>query len=157
MTPDEWWNDGSIAIDAAGNLYATWDTQDSAADTGWLSYSTDGGTNWSPPIQGPADELPVPHIMEVAGGPAGIAYVGWLSDDNPAGYAAYLRAFSIDSGWLSAPQQISSRFGKRYVLPGDTFGISALSPTSLVLSWGSAVPWHWNEQVFAAPVSVTLG
>ena len=157
MTPDEWWNDGSIAIDAGGNLYATWDTQDSAADSGWLSYSTDGGTTWSPPLQGPADELAVPHIMEVAGGASGTAYVGWLSDDDAAGYASYLRAFSATSGWLSPPQQISTQFGKRNVLPGDTFGISVLSPASLVLSWGSAVPWHWSEQVFAAPVTVALG
>jgi hypothetical protein len=34
---------GSIAIDAGGTLYATWDTQTSSSDIGWLSYSTDNG------------------------------------------------------------------------------------------------------------------
>jgi len=33
-----WWINGSIAIDAGGTLYATWDTQPtSSTDTGWLS------------------------------------------------------------------------------------------------------------------------
>ena len=44
------------------------------------------------------------------------------------------------------------------VFPGDTFGIATLSPTQLVLSWGSAVPGsHRQTSVFAAPVSVVLG
>jgi hypothetical protein len=95
--------------------------------------------------------------MEVIGGPAGTAYVGWVSDDNPAGYAAYLRLFSIASGWLSPPAQISTQYGGPSVAPGDTFGLSALSPTQLVLSWGSAVPPHrWYESVFAAPVTVSF-
>ena len=68
----EWWIDGDISIDSAGNLYATWDTQGtnpdgSANDIGWLSYSTDGGVTWSAPVQAPADQLNVPHITEVAG------------------------------------------------------------------------------------------
>jgi len=156
-TPDEWWNDGSIGIDTAGNLYAVWDTQTSTTDTGWLSYSTDGGASWSPALQGPTDDEPVPHNMEVIGGPAGTAYVGWVSDDNPAGYAAYLRLFSIASGWLSPPAQISTQYGDPSVAPGDTFGLSALSPTQLVLSWGSAVPPHrWYESVLAAPVTVSF-
>ncbi len=58
-------------------------------------------------------------------------------------------------GWLSAPQQISSQFGDPAVAPGDTFGIATLSPTELVLGWGSAVPGsHRETSVFAAPVSV---
>jgi hypothetical protein len=27
ITINEWWNDGLIATDSAGDLYATWDTQ----------------------------------------------------------------------------------------------------------------------------------
>ena len=78
--------------------------------------------------------------MEVVGGTAGTAYVSWLSNSDPRGYALYLRAFSTKTGWLSAPQQISTEFGDPSVWPGDTTGISALSPTQLVLSWGSATP-----------------
>jgi hypothetical protein len=94
MSAAEWWIDGDIGLDAAGNLYATWDTQGSspATDVGWLSYSTDHGVTWSAPVQAPADTLNVPHVMEVTGAGAGVAYVGWLSNSNPSGYAQYLRS-----------------------------------------------------------------
>jgi hypothetical protein len=160
MSLDEWWIDGDISIDAGGNLYATWDTQGtnpdgSANDVGWLSYSTDHGQTWSAPLQAPADRLAVPHIMQVAGGGAGKAYVGWLSSSDPRGYAQYLRAFSIKSGWLSAPVRISTEFGDTSVWPGDTFGIATLSPTDLVLSWGSATPSTAKKSdIFATRVSV---
>ena len=145
MSLAEWWIDGDIGIDAAGNLYATWDTQGtnpagSANDTGWLSYSTDHGARWSAPIQVAPDRLSVPHIMEVTGGGTGIAYLSWLSDSNPAGYALYLRAFSITRGWLSGPVQISAHYGDSAVWPGDTTGLSTLTPTDIVASWGSDYP-----------------
>src|SRR4051794_811397 len=94
MSLSEWWIDGDIGIDAAGSLYATWDTQGtnadgSANDVGWLSFSTDGGAHWSAPVQAPADRLGVPHIMQVAGGGSGIAYVAWLSNSDPRGYGEY--------------------------------------------------------------------
>src|SRR5713101_4549032 len=46
MSLAERWLDGDISMDAAGNLYATWDTQGtnpdgSPNDIGWLSFSTD--------------------------------------------------------------------------------------------------------------------
>jgi BNR/Asp-box repeat len=160
MSLDEWWIDGDISIDAGGNLYATWDTQGtnpdgSANDIGWLSYSTDHGQTWSAPLQAPADRLAVPHIMQVAGGGAGTAYVGWLSSSDPRGYAQYLRAFSIKSGWLSAPVRVSTEFGDTSVWPGDTFGIATLSPSDLVLSWGSATPSTAKKSdIFAARVAV---
>jgi hypothetical protein len=160
MSLDEWWIDGDVSIDAGGNLYATWDTQGtnpdgSSNDVGWLSYSTDHGAHWSAPLQAPADRRAVPHIMQVAGGGAGTAYVGWLSSSDPRGYAQYLRAFSIKSGWLSAPLRVSTEFGDTSVWPGDTFGIATLSPTDLVLSWGSATPSTAKKsQIFAARVSV---
>ncbi len=33
----EWWIDRDISADAAGTLYATWDTQTASGDIGWLS------------------------------------------------------------------------------------------------------------------------
>jgi hypothetical protein len=162
MSLSEWWIDGDIWIDSAGNLYATWDTQGTNVDgtpndVGWLSFSTNGGQHWSAPIQVPPDQLNVPHIMEVAGGGSGIAYVGWLSNSNPLGYAQYLRTFSTTHGWLSGPQQVSSQFGDPTVWPGDTFGISTLSPTDIVLSWGSATPSSGKKSdIFAANVGVQL-
>jgi hypothetical protein len=145
MALAEWWIEPSIGIDGAGNLYGVWDTQGTdttgaAIDTGWLSYSTDGGTTWSTPVQGPADQRNVPHIMQVTGGGAGIAYVGWLSPSDARGYALYLRPFSTATGWLSAQQQISAQFGDPTVWAGDTFGLSTLGPNKIAASWGSAVP-----------------
>ena len=157
MSLAEWWIDGAVALDAGGNLYAVWDTQGSDNDIGWLSYSTDHGQHWSAAIQVPPDQLNVPHVMEVAGGGAGIAYVSFFSSNDPRGYAQYLRTFSITKGWLSAPVQVSSEFGDTSVWPGDTFGISTLSPTDLVLSWGSATPSSAKKSdIFAAHVAVQL-
>jgi hypothetical protein len=96
----------------------------------------------------------------VTGAGPGEAYVGWLSDSSPGGYAEYLRTFAVAAnggagGWLSPAQQISSQFGAPTVFPGDTFGIATLSPTQLVLSWGSAVAGSRGQtSVFAAPVGV---
>jgi hypothetical protein len=162
MTINEWWNDGSIATDSAGNLYATWDTQGKAGnrrtDIGWVSFSTDGGKTWSAPIRVTPGERYVPHITQVAGAGPGRAYVGWLTDSDPRGYALYLRTFSIGGnggGWLSGPVRISRKFGNPNDGPCDTFGIEILSPAALALSWGSAIPGsHGNPSVFAAPVTV---
>lgn len=162
MSLSEWWIDGDIARDAGGNLYATWDTQGTGADgapndVGWLAFSTDGGKHWSAPVQAPGNQLNLPHIMEVAGGGSGMAYVGWLSDGNPNGYAQYLRTFSTTHGWLSPETQISTQFGDPAVWPGDTFGISALSSTRVVLSWGSAVPGSGKKSdIYAAAVTAQL-
>jgi BNR/Asp-box repeat len=163
MSLSEWWIDGDIGIDAAGNLYATWDTQGtnpdgSANDIGWLSFSTDHGAVWSAPVQVPPDRLNVPHIMEVAGGGSGVAYVSWLSTSNPAGYALYLRTFSVTRGWLSGPEQVSTGYGDSSVWPGDTTGLSTLSPNEVVASWGSDVSALSGKQseIYAANIGVAL-
>jgi hypothetical protein len=160
MSLAEWWIDGDIGIDASGNLYATWDTQGTNGDgtlddIGWLSFSTDQGKHWSAPLQAPTDRLNVPHIMEVAGGGAGEATVGWLSNSDPRGYAQYLRAFSTTRGWLTDPVRVSTEFGDPSVWPGDTFGLSALTPDRVVVSWGSAVPSSGKKsEIFAAGVDM---
>jgi len=155
MSLAEWWIDGDIEMDSAGNLYAVWDTQGSNNDIGWLSYSTDHGANWSTPTQVPPDQLQVPHVMEVAGGGSGIAYVSFFSSADPRGYADYLRTFSITRGWLSDPTQVSSEFGDTSRWPGDTFGISTLSPGNVVLSWGSATGANGKKSdTFAVNVGV---
>jgi hypothetical protein len=157
MSLDEWWIDGDIAMDSAGNLYAVWDTQGADNDIGWLSFSTDHGATWSTPTQVPPDQLNVPHVMEVAGGGAGTAYVSFFSSADPRGYADYLRTFSITRGWLAGPVQISPDFGDTAVWPGDTFGISSLSPGNIVLSWGSATGANGKKSdIFVAPVGVQL-
>jgi hypothetical protein len=146
MAPREWWIDGSIARDTGGYLYVTWDSQHKGHDVGWLSYSTDGGVRWSPPVQVTRDRANVPHIVEVAAGFRGTAYVAWLSDNSRCGYRMRIRAYSVFSGWLSRPVRVPARCGRRHVWPGGTFGIATLPPQNLAhgiwqlaLSWGSAV------------------
>ena len=164
MSLAEWWIDGDIAMDSGGNLYATWGTQGTNPDgtpndLGWISFSTDHGQSWSVPVQVTPDSLNIPHIVQVASGGSGIAYVAWLSDSNPRGYAMYLRTFSVTRGWLSDPIQVSTQFGNSSVWPGDTIGVSATSPNNVVLSWGSAVPTSdggKQSEIFAAPVSITF-
>ena len=73
------WIDVALSIDAAGNLYATWDTQSPGGDIGWLSYSTDHGRTWSPARRVTPDHDKAEHIMAVTSGPPGVAYVGWLT------------------------------------------------------------------------------
>ena len=156
MSLREWWIDGDIAIDAAGNLYAAWDTQSAGHDSAWLAVSRDHGASWSGPIQAPLDRMKGPHIIQVTGGPAGTAYVGWLTDVGRPGYALDLRLYSLAHGWLSKPHQISKAYGNSKIWPGDTFGITAPSPTHLVLSWGGATPAFGGRtsEIFAAPVGV---
>lgn len=158
MSLSEWWIDSSIGIDAGGNLYIAWDTQSDTADTGWIAYSLNHGKTWSPAIQATPDSVNKPHIMEVVGGPSGIAYVGTQTDADPRGYATYVRTFATTKGWLSDPFQVSNAFGDPSVWPGDTFGISTLGPTSLVMSWGSAVPSTYKKKsdIFVSPLGVQL-
>jgi hypothetical protein len=146
MAPSEWWIDGAVARDTGGNLYVTWDSQRGGRDVGWLAYSTDGGRAWSAPIRVTPDRDNATHIVEVAGGFRGTAYVAWLADNTACGYALRVRAYSIFSGWLSRPVRVSGRCGRRGVWPGGTFGITALPPANLAtgawqlaLSWGSAI------------------
>ncbi len=162
MSTAEWWIDGNFAIDGAGNLFATWDTQapagaKPAADTGWLSYSTDHGRRWSTPAQVTPDHRNVPHIVEVTSVAPSVACVAWLSKSDRRGYAMYVRLFKIGRGWLTPAIRVSSGFGAAAVSPGDTFGISSISPTKLLIAFGSATaPEPSRSRIFAVPVSVRV-
>ncbi len=153
MSLSEWWIDGALGVDTGGNLYATWDTQGATEDIGWLSASTDHGATWSPAVRVTPDVGQAAHIMEVAGGGPGIAYVSYLTNNSTQGWALYLRAFSATKGFLTDPILVSMNiWGAPAVWPGDTTGISALSPTEVVVSWGSAVRigGQPKSQIFAA-------
>jgi hypothetical protein len=102
-----WWIDGATAGAAAEALYLAGDTQAKARDTGWLSYSANGGKAWSAPVRVTPDSTTAPHIVQSAGGARGIDYVGWLSDSSPRGYAQYLRVFQVGRSWLDAPVRVS--------------------------------------------------
>jgi hypothetical protein len=155
-SPPVYWIDTALGIDAAGTLYATWDTQRPGGDIGWLSYSTDHGRTWSAARRVTPDHGNAGHLMAVAGGRPGIAYLGWLSPHSRRGFAQYLRPFSVRRGWLSAPVRVSRKFGNRNIWPGDTIGISVLprghGRPRVMVSWGSAVSGQIS-QIWAASVT----
>jgi hypothetical protein len=161
ISDTEWWIDGDLSTDRAGNLYATWDTQSTSGqhDIGWLSYSTNRGRSWSAPIRVTPDQGNVVHIVESAGAGPGIADIAWQSDNSPRGYATYLRPFSIRHGWLAPVKRVSSRYGNPAIWPGDTFGISVLpgrhgagARGRVALSWGSAVGRSKDSEIYATVV-----
>jgi hypothetical protein len=156
LSVPEWWIDGDIAADSAGNLYATWDTQTRHADIGWLTYSTDRGRHWSRPVRVTPGTGNAPHIVEAAGGAAGVAYIGWQTSAPRQGYATYLRPFSIRKGWLGPTLRVSRRYGRAGIWPGDTFGITVLPGpgTHLALTWGSAVGSSPNSEIYASNVTL---
>jgi hypothetical protein len=157
----EWWIDGAISIDAKSNLYATWDTQSSTTDIGWLSYSTDGGATWSAPLRvtpatGAAEEL-----VESVGVGRGMADVAWQTPASTKGYATYVRPFSIAHGWLRpSPLRVSTAYGNPKIWPGDTFGIVALPSTRrmtdgppIAVTWGSAIGGSKVSEIYSADVT----
>ncbi len=155
MSTAEWWIDGSLGIDSAGHLYATWDSQSGGRDIGWLAYSTTGGRIWSRPVRVTPDNDQAVHLTQVAGGGPGIAYVGWLTDAPARGYVQYLRVFSARRGWLTSVIRVSPSYGNRHVWPGDTIGLAVSPPPGpgapgLAVSWGSALGGrHALSQIYA--------
>jgi len=152
-----WWIDGDLGMDRAENLYAIWDTQAASGDIGWISYSTDHGSTWSAPLRVTSDHDNAVHNVEVAGAGPGVADVAWQADNSPLGYATYLRPFSITRGWLAPAIRVSPQFGNKKIWPGDTFGISVLSPDRVALSWGSAIKNHKDAQIYATVVRLPRG
>src|SRR5580700_3279631 len=149
-----WWIDGDLSADAAGNLYATWDTQTAAGDIGWLTWSRDGGRTWSAPVRVTPDQDRAPHIVESAGGRAGVAYVAWQTSGTGPGYATYLRPFSITRGWLGPAVKVSGAYGKVAIWPGDTFGIALLPDGAVSLTWGSALGTSRASAIYASVVTL---
>jgi hypothetical protein len=147
-----WWIDGDLAIDAGGTLYATWDTQTSAGDIGYLTYSTDGGATWSTPVRVTPDNDNAMHDVEVVGGASGTAYVAWQTSAPSQGYATYLQTFSTTTGLAGTPAQISTSYGNASVWPGDTFGLATMPGNQIALSWGSANGSSSTSEIYATVV-----
>jgi hypothetical protein len=161
MNNSEWWIDGSLGIDAAGNLYATWDTQSGGHDVGWLTYSTDRGRTWSRLIQVTRHSFRAMRLVQVLGGKPGLAYIGLLTDGVQCGrmpcYGQYLRVFSIRRGWLTRLIRVSPSLGNGRVWPGDTIGLSLYpggTPGSqrVAVSWGSALGGRKSDSEIRASV-----
>lgn len=147
---DTWWIDGALAVDSAGNLYAGWDTRRGGRDTGWLSWSTNGGKRWSAPLR-VATGKPQ-HLVEVAAAGRGNIYVGWQTP-GAKGYATFLRRFALGKGWTSPARRISSRYGNAKIWPGDTFGLTTRG-ASAVASWGSAVGSRKTSEIYSSVVTL---
>ena len=154
-----WWIDGDLSMDRAGILYATWDTQTSAGDIGWLSYSTNHGRTWSKPRRVTQDKDNALHIVESVGAGPGVADVAWQSDNSPKGYATFLRPFSVKKGWLAPAIRVSNGFGNPKIWPGDTFGLALLppahaksAPERVGLTFGSAIGKSPNSEIYATVV-----
>jgi hypothetical protein len=143
----EWWIDGSLAVDPAGNLYAGWDTQHGSRDTGWVAWSTNGGRRWSPPLRVAASRSE--HLVEVATAGIRKVYVAWQTPLRGKGYATFLRCAALGKGWTGAARRISPRYGNAKVWPGDTFGLST-SGRSAIVSWGSAVGKARISEIYAS-------
>jgi hypothetical protein len=156
MSLAEWWINGSLAMDPAGGLYATWDTQGTSTDQDWLSFSTDHGASWSAPTRVTNDANNAPHIVQVTAGASGTAYAGVLTSAS-GGYLLTIRPFSTATGNFTAGTQTVSPYpGAIGVWPGDTFGLSTMSvgaSTKLVLGWGSAILGAKKSSVFATTVT----
>src|SRR6266487_83013 len=147
-----WWIDGDLAIDSGGTLYATWDTQTSNGDIGYLSYSSDGGTTWSTPVRVTPDTDSAMHNVQVAGGAPGTAYVAWQTSAPSQGYATYLQTFSTTTGLAGTPALVSAAYGNPSVWPGDTFGLATLPGNQIALSWGSANGTGSTSEIYATVV-----
>ena len=143
----EWWIDGSLALDSAGTLYASWDTQRSGHDTGWLAWSTNGGKRWSSPVRVASSRTE--HLTEVAAAGRHSVYVGWQTIVRGKGYATYLRRYSLGRGWTAPAKRISPAYGKPKIWPGDTFGLSTRNG-SAILSWGSAIKGRAGSDIYSA-------
>jgi hypothetical protein len=146
---DTWWIDGSLAVDPAGNLYASWDTQSGSRDTGWLAWSTNGGSRWSAPLKVATSGSQ--HLVQVAAAGRRQVYVAWQTPVQGKGYATFVRRYSLAHGWTGPAKRVSSRYGNARIWPGDTFGLSARGG-SVVLSWGSAVGGRALSEIYASAV-----
>lgn len=148
---ETWWIDGALAVDSAGNLYASWDTGRGARDTGWLAWSKNGGRRWSTPVRVASSRSQ--HLLEVAPAGRGQAFVAWQTPVRHKGYATFLRPFSLGQGWTGAARMVSKRYGQMGVWPGDTFGLSQLG-SSAILSWGSAIGGRARSEIYSSAVRV---
>lgn len=99
------------------------------------------------------DQDQAPHIVESAGGRAGVAYVAWQTSGTGPGYAIYLRPYSVRRGWLGPAVKVSAAYGNVRIWPGDTFGIAVLPDGDISMTWGSAVGTHKVSAIYASVVT----
>lgn len=157
-----WWIDGAITEDAAGTLYATFDSWNSTdgTDLPYLVASRDNGTSWSAPLALVTSNDSSAHIMvEAAGTGNGSAYVAWMSNNTTGEGWSVFEAVAYGAGTaVTSPVEVSSAVGNRTVWPGDTMGISDLTNGSVAVSWtyGSPTASGLLGEAFEATVPFPL-
>jgi hypothetical protein len=147
----EWWIDGSLAVDRAGTLYVSWDTQRGSRDTAWLVWSSDRGKHWSSPLRVASSRSG--HLTEVVAAGRHNVYVAWQTIVRRKGYATFVRRLSVGRGWTTPAARISPSYGNPLIWPGDTFGLSAKSD-SAILSWGSATNGRRTSEIYCSAITL---
>ncbi len=153
-----WWIEGTMAIGRDGTLYAAWDVQTDQGDIGFVRYSSDHGATWSSMIRVTPDVDTAAHIMQVAPGEAGTAYVGWLTNETGGAWSVYVAVLSTSTNTVSTPLLVSSKLGDPAWWPGDTLGMAYLGGGKVSLSWGAQVapyPVWDNDGIFNVIVQYT--
>ncbi len=152
-----WWIEGTLAIGPDGTLYAAWDVQTDQGDIGFVRYSTDQGVTWSPMIRVTPDVNDAAHIMQVAAGEGGVAYVGWLTNNTAAGaWGVYAATLTTSTNTVGSVVQVSSQVGDPAWWPGDTLGMAYLGNGKVSFSWGAQVapyPVWDNDGIFNVVVT----
>lgn len=146
-----WWIDGSLAVDRAGTIYASWDTQRGSRDTAWVAWSTNGGKRWSPPLEVASSRSG--HLIQVAASGPHDVYVAWQTAVPGKGYATFVRRLAVGNGWTSPTRRISPVYGNPKIWPGDTFGLSTKGG-SAILSWGSATGASRASEIYSSAVQL---
>ena len=133
-----WWIEGTLAIGHDGTLYAAWDVQTDQGDIGFVRYSKDEGVTWSTMIRATPDVNNAAHIMQVAAGEDGIAYVGWLTNNTSSGaWGVYVGVLSTSTNTVTQVVSVSPRLGDPSQWPGDTLGMGYLGGGKVSLAWGA--------------------
>src|SRR6266851_1384038 len=123
--------------------------------------SADGGRTWSAPVDLPGTGSNInTWDPALAVAPDGTVYASFMLSRNGQYYPVVDASFDHGATFSQSSSliPISADYGSSAVWPGDTTGLSVLSPTDVVASWGSDYPDVSGKQaeIYAASVAATL-
>lgn len=159
VAPNVWWIDGWISRDAAGTLYASFDSQNGANDTAYVTLSRDDGATWGRAIRLNPDTGSSPHIMVTATGVGnGSAYIAFMTNNTTtAQWSTWLEVLSQYGQYLSAPMRVSAQLGNPFNWTGDTIGVADLGGGRVDVVWSYGINDSLGiarSQIVEAPVSL---
>jgi hypothetical protein len=140
----------TMTSDAAGTLYALWNSSAADKDPGriYFSSSTTSGDTWSPRLNVSTAVSSVEHAFPaLTAGDAGDVRIAWMDTRNRPLWNTYYRSSTNGGATWSAEAQISSYVpGYRYVHPsgfgfpfGDYFGIAIDDRGRTQAAWGEGL------------------